>query len=172
MLSWAGMCPGQHESAGRSRHGTARRGDTWLQRTLAVAAMAAARAKGTHLAAQYGRLAGRRGKRRARKAVGHSILVGCRHILRDGVEWVDLGTDHFDRRHDPGHLVRRKLNDLRSLGWAVETGPDGTTTLRATGRSLRVTRSRARRGCAPILWRAHTLTTHAHFTSERHLVFT
>jgi transposase len=129
LASWAGMCPGQHESAGKSRHGTARHGDSWLQRHLAVAAMAAARSRDTYLAAQYRRLVGRRGKRRARKAVGHSILIGCWHILNDGVEWADLGEDYFDRRHDPERLGRRRLNELRSLGWTLDTHPDGTTTL-------------------------------------------
>jgi transposase len=129
LASWAGMCPGQHESAGKSRHGTARHGDTWLQRSLAVAAMAAARTKDTYLAAQYGRLAGRRGKRRARKAVGHSILVGCWHILHDDIEWADLGADYFDRRQDPRRLAARKLNELRSLGWTVTTNPDGSATI-------------------------------------------
>jgi transposase len=129
LASWAGMCPGQHESAGKSRHGTARRGDSWLQRTLTVAAMAAARTKGTYLGAQYRRLVGRRGKKRARKAVGHSILVAVWHLLSEGVEWVDLGEDYFERRHSPEHLARRKLNDLRSLGWSVTANPDGSTTV-------------------------------------------
>ena len=129
LASWAGMCPGQHESAGKRRHGTARQGDSWLQRTLAVAAMSAARTKNTYLAAQYGRLVGRRGKKRARKAVGHSILIGCWHILHDDVEWAELGDDYFHRRQDPDHLARRKLNELRSLGWTVTTHPDGTTTI-------------------------------------------
>jgi transposase len=129
LASWAGMCPGQHESAGKNRHGTARHGDSWLQRTLAVAAMAATRTKDTYLAAQYGRLVGRRGKKRARKAVGHSILVGSWHILHDNIEWAELGGDYFDRRQDPDRLARRKLNELRSLGWTVTTNPDGTTTI-------------------------------------------
>jgi len=130
LASWAGMCPGQHESAGKSKHGTARHGDSWLQRHLAVAAMAATRTKDTYLAAQYRRLVGRRGKPRARKAVGHSILIGCWHILHDGVEWADLGDDYFERRHHPDHLARRKLADLRSLGWNVETNTDGTIVIR------------------------------------------
>lgn len=129
LASWAGMCPGQHESAGKSKKGTARHGDSWLQRNLAVAAMAAARTKGTYLAAQYGRLASRRGKRRARKAVGHSILIGCWHILADNTTWNELGSDYFDRRQDPQRLARRKLNDLRSLGWTVTDNLDGTTTI-------------------------------------------
>lgn len=129
LASWAGMCPGQHESAGKSKKGTARHGDSWLQRNLAVAAMAAARTKGTYLAAQYSRLASRRGKRRARKAVGHSILIGCWHILADNTSWNELGSDYFDRRQDPQRLARRKLNDLRSLGWTVTDNLDGTTTI-------------------------------------------
>jgi transposase len=129
LASWAGMCPGQHESAGKAKHGTARRGDSWLQRNLAIAAMAASKTNGTYLAAQYRRLVGRRGKRRARKAVGHSILIGVWHILANDVEWADLGEDYFDRRHDPDRLGHRKLNELRSLGWDVTTSPDGTTTV-------------------------------------------
>ncbi len=129
LASWAGMCPGQHESAGKSTKGTARHGDSWLQRNLAVAAMAATRTKGTYLAAQYSRLVARRGKRRARKAVGHSILIGCWHILHDNVDWNELGADYFDRRQDPQRIARRKLNDLRSLGWTITDNPDGTTTI-------------------------------------------
>jgi len=129
LASWAGMCPGQHESAGKSKTGTARHGDSWLQRNLAVAAMAASRTKGTYLAAQYSRLASRGSKRRARKAVGHSILVGAWHILANGVDWNELGGDYYDRRQDPQRLARRKLNELRSLGWTITTNPDGSTTL-------------------------------------------
>ncbi len=129
LASWAGMCPGQHESAGKSKRGTARRGNSWLQRSLAVAAMAAARTNGTYLSAQYGRLIRRRGKNRARKAVGHSILVGCWHILHDGVEWNDLGEDYFIRRDNPTRLAHRKLNEMRSLGWTVTMNEDGTATV-------------------------------------------
>lgn len=94
-----------------------------------VAAMAAVRTKGTYLAAQYGRLAGRRGKRRARKAVGHSILIGAWHILHDNIDWAELGGNYFERRQDPERLTRRKLNEIRSLGWTVTANPDGTTTI-------------------------------------------
>jgi transposase len=129
LASWAGMCPGQHESAGKSRHGTARHGNSWLQRHLTMAAMSASRTKGTYLTAQYRRIAGRRGKQRARKAVGHSLLVGVWHILADTVEWDDLGADYYDRRQTPAHRAHRKLADLRSLGWNVTTNDDGTITL-------------------------------------------
>jgi transposase len=129
LTSWAGMCPGQHESAGKARHGTARHANSWLQRHLTVAAMSASRTKNTDLAAQYRRIAGRRGKLRARKAVGHSLLVGVWHILAEGVEWDDLGVDYYQRRQDPEHRARRKLAELRALGWSVTTNADGTTIL-------------------------------------------
>jgi transposase len=129
LASWAGMCPGQHGSVGKARHGTARHGNTWLQRHLAVAAMSAARTRDTYLAAQYKRLITRRGKRRARKALGHSILIAAWHMLTNDVDYHDLGADYFQRRHDPARVAARKLNDLRSLGWTVHTNPDRTTTI-------------------------------------------
>lgn len=129
LASWAGMCPGQHESAGKSRHGTARHGNSWLQRHLTVAAMSASRTKGTYLSSQYHRLAGRRGKLRARKAVGHTLLVGVWHMLAEGVEWNELGDDYFDRRLSAEHRARRKLSELRALGWDVAHNDDGTTTI-------------------------------------------
>jgi transposase len=129
LASWAGMCPGQHESAGKARHGTARHGNSWLQRHLAVAAMGATRTKDSYLAAQYRRIAPRRGKRRARKAVGHSILVAAWHMLTTNTDWDDLGPDYFERRDDPSRRAARKLNELRALGWTITANPDGTTTL-------------------------------------------
>jgi transposase len=130
LASWAGMCPGQHESAGKSKKGTARRGDSWLQRHLAIAAMAAARTKGTYLASQYHRLAPRRGKMRARKAVGHTILVAAWHILSNPeVTFVDLGPDWFDRRNSPELRARRKLSELRALGCDVIPNGDGSSTV-------------------------------------------
>jgi transposase len=130
LASWAGMCPGQYESAGKSKKGTARHGDSWLQRHLAVAAMAAARTKGTYLASQYRRLSARRGKMRARKAVGHTILVAAWHILSGpDATFVDLGPDWFDRRNSPELRARRKLSELRALGCGVTTNDDGSTTV-------------------------------------------
>ena len=129
LASWAGMAPGQYESAGKSKRGTARPGNRWLQQHLATAAMSAARTKGTYLAAQYSHLVRRRGKGRARKAVGHSILTGAWHILSDETTWNDLGADYYERRADPNRVGRRKLNELRSLGWHLTINTDGTTTL-------------------------------------------
>jgi transposase len=130
LASWAGMCPGQHQSAGKSRSGRARHGDSWLQRNLTIAAMAAARTKRTYLASQYARLAPRRGKLRARKAVGHSMLVACWHILScEGLLYTDLGPDWFDKRNDPVLRAKRKLAELRSLGCEVRAEADGTMTV-------------------------------------------
>jgi len=128
LASWAGMCPGQHESAGKSRHGTARKGDSWLARILATSAMSAAQSKDTYLAAQYRRIASHRGKRRARKAVGHTILVGVWHIIGEGVTWGELGADYFDRRRSPQVQGRRKLADLRALGWTITIDSAGVAT--------------------------------------------
>ena len=127
LASWAGMCPGQHESAGKSRSGRARHGDTHLQKHLAVAAMAAARTKDTYLAAQYARLVGRRGKARARKAVGHSILVAAFHILAGGVPYAELGGDYYLKRNSPERRARKHLSDLKALGWTVTENPNGVT---------------------------------------------
>jgi len=130
LASWAGMCPGQHESAGKSKKGTARKGGSWLQRHLAVAAMAAPRTKGTYLASQYHRLSARRGKMRARKAVGHTILVAAWHILSDPeTTFVDLGPEWFDRRNSPELRARRKLTELRALGCDLTHNDDGSTTV-------------------------------------------
>src|ERR1700758_1145262 len=97
LASWAGMCPGHHESAGKQRSGRARPGPKWLQRCLTEAAKAAAHTKGTYLEAQYARLRGRRGPARATKAVGHSILVASFHMLSNGTPYQDLGPDWFGR---------------------------------------------------------------------------
>lgn len=81
--------------------------------------MASARSKNTYLGAKYSRLAKRRGKLRARNAVGHSILGACFHILAGGVPYLELGADHFQQRNSPEHRARKHLNDLRALGWDV-----------------------------------------------------
>ncbi len=127
LASWVGMCPWRHESAGKSRSGRSRHGDTHLQKHLAVAAMAAARTKDTYLAAQYARLVGRRGKPRAREAVGHSILVAAFHMLADGVPYHELGGDYYLNRNSPQRRARKHLNDLRALGWTITQSPHGVT---------------------------------------------
>jgi transposase len=122
LASWAGMCPGNDESAGTRRSGKTRKGSPWLRTLLVQAAHAAARTKGTYLAAQYRRLAARRGKSRAAVAVGHTILVIAFHLLRDGATYRDLGPTYFDRL-DRQHVERRLVHRLRDLGYRVTLEP-------------------------------------------------
>lgn len=118
LVSWAGICPGHYTSAGRQPHGTIRKGNHWLGRTIVQAAIAAARKKNSYPQAQFRRLAGRRGKQRALIAVAHSLLVAAYFILRDNVEYRDLGADHFDRLR-PEALTRYFVRRLEQLGHTV-----------------------------------------------------
>ena len=118
LASWAGMCPGHHESAGKRRSGQTRPGSKWLHRTLREAAKAAARTKNTYLGAQYARLRGRRGPAKATTAVGHSMLVAAYHMLRDGVTYNELGPDWFDRL-SPDQHARRLARQIEALGFTV-----------------------------------------------------
>jgi transposase len=95
LASWAGMCPGNEESAGKRRSGRTTKGNRRLRAALVQAAWAASHTKRSYLGAQYRRLAGRRGKKRALVAVGHSILVILYHLLKDGRPYSDLGRDFF-----------------------------------------------------------------------------
>ena len=112
------MSPGNNESAGKRRSGKTTQGNKWLRRTVTQSAWAATRRKDGYLAAQYRRLAARRGKKRAIVAVGHTILVAASHILKDEGDYRDLGADHYDRRRRErtvAHLVGR----LQRLGYNV-----------------------------------------------------
>ena len=123
LVSWAGMCPGHNESAGKKRSGKTRKGSPWLRGALVQAAHAAARAKQTYLAAQYRRLTARRGTKKAAVAVGHSILVIVYHLLTDpDCPYVDLGATYFDQR-DPGAVQRRLIHRLEALGYHVQVTP-------------------------------------------------
>jgi transposase len=113
--SWAGLCPGNHESAGKRQSGKTRKGKRYLRAALTEAAQAAGRTKDTYLGAQYRRLAARRGKQRAALAVGHTILIIAYHLLTDGTTYHDLGSDYFDRR-DQRALERRLVRRLEALG--------------------------------------------------------
>jgi transposase len=122
LASWAGMCPGNDESAGKRRSGRTRKGNPWLRTLLVEAGQAAGRTKGTYLGAQYRRLAARRGKKRAAVAVGHSILVIIYHLLTDGRDYEDLGARYFDER-DRQRVERRLVRRLEALGYAVTLEP-------------------------------------------------
>jgi transposase len=124
LASWCGICPGNEESAGKRLRGRPRKGNRWLRRALAEAAWAAGNAKDSYLAAQYRRLAARRGKQRALVAVGHTLLVIIDHVLREGVEYQDLGRDYFDRL-EPERLRRYLVRRLQGLGYDVTLSPTG-----------------------------------------------
>ena len=118
LASWAGLCPGNHESAGKRRSGATRKGSPWLRACLVQAAHAAARTKGTYLAAQYRRLAARRGRAKAAVAVAHSILIIAYHVLMEGTVYCDLGGNYFDERDRQG-VERRLVHRLEGLGYTV-----------------------------------------------------
>jgi transposase len=125
LASWAGICPGQNESAGKKRSGKTRKGSKWLRAGLTEAAKAASRSKGTYLNAQYQRLRGRRGHQKATIATAHSILVAAWHILSREVEYADLGEDYFIRRQAE-HTERyrnRLIRQLEKLGHNVTLEP-------------------------------------------------
>jgi transposase len=122
LASWAGMCPGQYESAGKRQRGTTRKGSPWLRALLVQAAHAAARTQETYLAAQYRRLAARRGKQRAAVAVGHTLLVIIYHMITEATEYQDLGPQYFDDR-DRAAVERRLVRRLEQLGYTVSLEP-------------------------------------------------
>jgi transposase len=118
LAKWAGMCPGNEESAGKRRRRSITPGNRWLKRSLVQAAWGASHTKNTYLASQYRRLAGRRGKKRALIGVGHSILVIFYHMLQRRTTYTDLGGDFFDRL-EPERLTRYYVKRLESLGHKV-----------------------------------------------------
>ena len=123
LASWAGMCPGNNESAGKHRSGHTRYGSKWLRIALVEAAQAAGRSKGTYLAAHYARIRGRRGPARAAFAVGHSILVIAWHLLSTGETYNDLGGDYFDKRRTSTALQRRLVAQLEAMGHRLTLEP-------------------------------------------------
>ena len=123
LASWAGMCPGNNESAGKRKTGKTRKGDSALRRALIEAAHAAGRKRNSYLRAQYQRLVARRGKKKAAVAVGHSILVIAYHLIANQESFYqDLGAHYFDER-DRQRLERRLVHRLEALGYAVSLQP-------------------------------------------------
>lgn len=120
--SWAGLAPGKNESAGKNRSGKITPGNRHLKAALVQAAHAASRTRDNYLAAQFRRLAARRGKKRAAIAVAHSILVIAYHMLRNGTEYRELGGDYFDRRNQ-AQLQRNLVKRLEGLGLQVTLEP-------------------------------------------------
>jgi transposase len=122
--SWAAICPGNDESAGKRKSAKTRKGDGWLRTALVEAANSAAgRTRGTYLNAQYARIKRRRGHNQAIVAVAHSILVSAYYILRDHRPYEDLGGDYFLDRERPERLTRHLVRQLERLGQRVTLEP-------------------------------------------------
>lgn len=122
LASWAGMSPGNNESAGKRRSGKTTHGNKWLRATLVETAWAASRKKGTYLKSRYHRLAARRGKKRAAVAVGHTILVVVYHMLRYGYHYDELGEDYFDKLNKD-KIQHRLVKRLEKMGHKVTLEP-------------------------------------------------
>ncbi len=123
LASWAGLCPGNHRSAGKQKTGKTTKGSRWLRQGLLQGAWAAAHTKGSYLGAQYRRLAQRRGKKRALVAVAHSILLIAYELLRNPqARYNELGRDYFERQ-DPERLARQLVQRLERLGHKVSLEP-------------------------------------------------
>ena len=118
LASWAGMCPGNNESAGKRKSGKTTKGSRYVRAALVQAAWAARQQKGTYLAAQDKRLVRRMGKKKALVAVGHSILVIAYHVLQNRTPYQDLGGDYFERRNVDKQR-KRLIRQLESLGVKV-----------------------------------------------------
>jgi transposase len=119
LSSWAGICPGNEESAGKRKRSKTTKGNRWLRRALTQAAWAATHTKDSYLAAQYHRLAGRRGKKRALVGVAHTLLVIIYHIIKYRVHYQDLGPDYF-LRLEPERQRRYLVKRLEQLGFKVQ----------------------------------------------------
>jgi transposase len=124
--SWAALCPGNDESAGKRRSGKTRKGNPHLRAALIESANAAARSKNTYLRAQYEQIKRRRGHKKAVVAVAHSILIASYHILKDDAPYHDLGHDYFARRANPDRLTKRLVAQLERLGHTVTLQPTTT----------------------------------------------
>ena len=122
LISWAGLCPRNEESAGKRRSTRVRKGAPWLKTALVTAAWAAVRVKSSYLQAQFLRLKARRGAKKAILAVAASMLTAAYHMLKNGVEYQDLGADHFSRR-DRSKAIQRLVRRLNDLGCEVQLTP-------------------------------------------------
>ena len=124
LVSWAGLCPGQNESAGKRKTVRLRKGSPWLKTMLVQCAWAAKRRKNSYYQAQFFRLQSRRGPQKAICAVAASLLTAIYHILKDGVEHHDLGAGHFQRLSTAAQ-AQRLVGQLTRLGYEVQLQPLG-----------------------------------------------
>jgi transposase len=123
LASWAGVCPGNEVSAGKRQRSRTTKGNVWLRRALCQVSWAASRKKDSYFQAQYRRLAGRRGAKRAAMAVGHTVLEVFYHLLKNpSLEYRELGGNYFDTL-DPQRLCRHLVKRLQALGYEVTLAP-------------------------------------------------
>jgi len=122
LAAWAGLCPANHESAGKQKRRGTRKGNPYLKATLITAAMCGARTKGTYLRDKFHRLRARMGTKRAAVAVAHKILVAAFHMLQRAVAFADLGAGYLDRV-DKHRTAKRLVRRLDALGYAVMLRP-------------------------------------------------
>jgi transposase len=118
LASWAGLCPGNHESAGKHRTGKTRKGNIWLRAALIEAALGATRTKNSAVAARYRRILRHRGHKKAIVAVAHNLLVTAYHVLAHQTTYQELGADYYDRRHTE-RVARRAVQTLEQQGYRV-----------------------------------------------------
>lgn len=122
LASWAGVCPGNKQSGGKRLSGATRMGNTYLRAMLGEVAWIISRMKDNYLAAQYHRIARRRGREKAIVAVSHSLLVIIYHVLREKKPYTDLGADYFDKL-DTARIERHHVRRLEQLGYTVTLTP-------------------------------------------------
>lgn len=123
LSSWAGICPGNNESAGKHFSGHTRKGPRWLKGALTEAAHAASRMKRTYFSSMYARLKSRRGHRRAIIAVAHALLVTAYYVILREQSYAELGADYFERRQETEHHKDRLVRQLQRLGYEVTVAP-------------------------------------------------
>jgi transposase len=119
LIAWAGLCPAQNESAGKRRSGRLRKGAPWLKTMLVQCAWAAVRAKKSYFCAKFHRLKARCGPQKAICAVAASILNAIYHVIARKTPFVDLGVDHFEKRH-PQKKLARLLRQIKALGYKAD----------------------------------------------------
>ena len=121
LCSWAGICPGNHRSAGKRKTGRTRQANRWLKAALTQAAWGASRTRKSYFSAQHRRLTTRRGAKRATIAVAHSLLVTAYHLLsKPATAYADLGVDYFQKLQSPEQQADRLVRKLKRLGYDVE----------------------------------------------------
>ncbi len=116
LSSWAGICPGNNESAGKRKSGKTQKGNSLLRTTLITCAHSAVRHKDSYFYAQFKRISVHRGNKRAYVAVAHSMLIAIYHILKDGVVFKDLGADYYNQ-FNKERKINAYLKKLKALGW-------------------------------------------------------